>query len=260
MPDSSQIAPAVARLDPESRALIELSARRGLSDREIGEVLGVDAQEVHRRRDRATDDLAGALKLKGSEERRALREQLAQMDASAWEQPGRDRDGRRRRQRRMAAAGAAVLVGIAAVVAVVLIAGGGKEGGTESGTGGGGGPSRAAAPAKGPVVRMARLRGTRGRGTAQLVRRGGRVRLRLRITRLLPPQGGGYAVWLFNAPSGARRLAFTRSTSIVRELALPGGYRRYRFVDVSREVPGDPAHSGLSLLRASIRRLEPRRG
>lgn len=69
---------------------------------------------------------------------------------------------------------------------------------------------------------------------------------------------GGYAVWLYNSPQDTRGLAATAQTSFDLSLALPRGSRRYRYVDVSREADTRPSHSGLSLLRLALARLEVR--
>jgi DNA-directed RNA polymerase specialized sigma24 family protein len=52
---------ALGRLDPESRALLDLSMRRGMTDEEIAAVLRVEPGEVHRRRDELLERLAEEL-------------------------------------------------------------------------------------------------------------------------------------------------------------------------------------------------------
>jgi len=63
---------ALAHLDPETRALLDLSLRRGLDDEEIASVLRADPDEVKRRRDAAFDQLASELGLSSREERDEL--------------------------------------------------------------------------------------------------------------------------------------------------------------------------------------------
>jgi DNA-directed RNA polymerase specialized sigma24 family protein len=63
---------ALSRLDPESRALLDLSLRRGLDDEDIANVLRVDEDEVKRRRSAAMDRLAQELGLETQEERDEL--------------------------------------------------------------------------------------------------------------------------------------------------------------------------------------------
>jgi hypothetical protein len=143
---------------------------------------------------------------------------------------------------------------VAAVVLVVALAGGGKAHKAQ--------PAPAEPKAKSPttsaapVRRMEVLNSTHGRGTAQLLRSGSGARLRLRLNDFLTPNGGGYAVWLFNSDTDARRLYATEGTTIERDLALPSDYGRFKYVDVARAVPSlNSPHGGLSLLRVSIASL-----
>jgi hypothetical protein len=68
----SDMGAALAGLDPESRALLDLSLRRGLDDSEIAGVLRVDAEDVARRREELLEGLADELGL----ETRAQRDEL----------------------------------------------------------------------------------------------------------------------------------------------------------------------------------------
>ena len=63
---------ALSRLDPESRALLDLSLRRGLDDDDIANVLRETEEEVKRRRSAALDRLAQELHLETQEERDEL--------------------------------------------------------------------------------------------------------------------------------------------------------------------------------------------
>jgi DNA-directed RNA polymerase specialized sigma24 family protein len=76
---------ALERLDPESRALLELSVRRGLPDDEIASTLRVDAAEVGRRRDELLERLAGELHLDGREQRDELFATLPDMRDRYWQ-------------------------------------------------------------------------------------------------------------------------------------------------------------------------------
>jgi DNA-directed RNA polymerase specialized sigma24 family protein len=75
---------ALAQLDPESRALLELSMRRGLPDEEIGEFLRVDRDDVVRRRAALLDQLAGELRLEGREQRDELYATLPDLPPDLW--------------------------------------------------------------------------------------------------------------------------------------------------------------------------------
>jgi hypothetical protein len=112
------------------------------------------------------------------------------------------------------------------------------------------------AATSGPVVEFQRLNGTNGKGTAQVTGAEGSRRLRLKVRDFLEPQGGGYAVWLYNSPDDAKLLQATERTDFDVSLDLPTDYENYRFVDVSREADSNPGHMGLSLLRAPFTELE----
>ena len=75
---------AIGRLDPESRALLDLSLRRGMRDDEIGDVLRVEADEVGRRRDEIFERLADDLDLDGRQERDELFATLPDLPADCW--------------------------------------------------------------------------------------------------------------------------------------------------------------------------------
>ena len=273
---SDQIVTAVADLEPRSRALLELAARRGMSDAEMAALLRVRKAEVEPLREQATQQLAVVLKLEGGEFE-GLREELARLDEADWErravlragQPGSaGRQGRsapvgavqrleghchhppkgtRGRPTRIVAAGA-VLLALAGIAGVLATRDShDKHVGTAS--------AAAITPQRGPAVPFQPLNGTHGRGSVRLIRGPSRAQVRLRVVGLLRPQGGGYAVRLYNSPADAHRLAFTTFNDFHGWLRLPRDYARYRFVDISREVPGDPAHSGLSLLRAPLKSL-----
>ena len=75
---------ALGRLDPESRALLDLALRRGLEDEDIASVLRVDEAEVGRRRRAALDRLADELELHGRDQRDELFATLPDVPASVW--------------------------------------------------------------------------------------------------------------------------------------------------------------------------------
>jgi hypothetical protein len=65
-------------------------------------------------------------------------------------------------------------------------------------------------------------------------------------------------VWLYDSVADSQKLASFDAPKARIDVRLPAGFRRYRFVDVSREpADGNPNHSGLSLLRVPISRLLP---
>lgn len=79
-----ELSAALERLDHESRALLDLSRRRGMADDEIGGVLRVDASEVARRREDAFERLATDLKLEGREQRDELFATLPDLPEALW--------------------------------------------------------------------------------------------------------------------------------------------------------------------------------
>jgi hypothetical protein len=64
--DADRLRLAVDRLDPASRAMLEVSTVRELPDHEIAEVLGTDADEVARRRAEVVERLAEDLGVRGN--------------------------------------------------------------------------------------------------------------------------------------------------------------------------------------------------
>src|SRR5437764_3909732 len=79
-PDS--FAHALQHLDPGSRALLDLSLRRGLDDAEIAELLGADSEYVTHSREAAIAQLADDLGMHGDPD--AVRDALLQMPEDAW--------------------------------------------------------------------------------------------------------------------------------------------------------------------------------
>ena len=78
------IGAALGRLDDESRALLDLSLRRGLEDQEIAGILRVEPAEVARRRDELLDRHASELELDGREQREELRATLPDLPPELW--------------------------------------------------------------------------------------------------------------------------------------------------------------------------------
>ncbi|MFN2616606.1 MAG: hypothetical protein ABR581_05710 [Thermoleophilaceae bacterium] len=75
---------ALAGLEPQARALLDLSRRRGLPDEEIARVTGGDSEEVRRRRAAALESLASELGLDGREQRDELFATLSDLPAELW--------------------------------------------------------------------------------------------------------------------------------------------------------------------------------
>ena len=75
---------ALQRLDPETRALLDLSIRRGLEDEDIASVLRVGPEEVVRRRNGALDAIASDLGLSTREDRDELLATLPDLPPDYW--------------------------------------------------------------------------------------------------------------------------------------------------------------------------------
>ena len=75
---------ALARIDDESRALLDLSLRRGLPDEEIAGILRVEPEEVGRRTAELLERLASDLQLEGREQRDELFATLQDLPKKRW--------------------------------------------------------------------------------------------------------------------------------------------------------------------------------
>jgi DNA-directed RNA polymerase specialized sigma24 family protein len=80
----SDMGAALAKLDPESRALLDLSLRRGMDDSDIAEVLRVRPDEVARRRAELLGRLAEELGLDTREQRDELFAGLPDLPDEYW--------------------------------------------------------------------------------------------------------------------------------------------------------------------------------
>lgn len=78
------IGQALARLEPGTRALLDLAVRKGKDDSTIAEVLHVEANEVGRRRQEALDKLAADLGVDGREQREELIATLPDLPPEVW--------------------------------------------------------------------------------------------------------------------------------------------------------------------------------
>jgi hypothetical protein len=227
--------------------VLELAPRRGMSDADIAELLGVRTADVQHLREQAALELAAALELK-PDKLDVLRSELQRLDEADWERRAVPHTKGRPSVFRMVAALAALL--LVAAVAVALASRADHERLVATAA-----PAGTIAPRSGPAAAFQRLNGTYGRGSVRLVRGPLRAHLRLRVADFPSPQGGGYTVWLYNSPADAHRLAFTTFSDFHGTVRLPRDYARYRFVDISRAVTDGRTHSGPSLLRAPLAEL-----
>ena len=283
--EADRIEGALATLDPESRALVELSLIRDVADEDIADILGTDVGEVRIRRADALVLLAVDLGAASGEEVGALMHDMRELPDVRWRDEGEAHHqplpawdpepepepepeaesepeaepatpaptpvepGAKRRRR----LGPAVLAGavVAAIVALVLALSGGDDDD-------GGGADRAADPGAPAAAsdgrgKLTPLAGGAGSGNVKLTG----DKLELSVSGLPDHGDGGYVVWLYNSLAEARPLSRpNRSSAFELMTALPQAAGRYRFIDVSLE-PADSNrnHSGQSVLRVPLSEL-----
>jgi hypothetical protein len=75
---------ALARLDPASRALLDLSLRRGMRPEEISDLLGTDPESVLVAREGALEQLARELGMADVSELDDVRARLAELPPEVW--------------------------------------------------------------------------------------------------------------------------------------------------------------------------------
>jgi hypothetical protein len=285
---------ALARLDPASRALLDLSLRRGMRPEEIGDLLGTDPESVVVAREGALEQLATELEMADVSELDGVRARLAELPAEAWtgtapagngapraaerpqlavvgdeekrEAPGpepgeREPESERRSRRPWLLA----LLAAAAVVLVVVLASSGGDDKSKSAATSTPAPQPKPAkpaatkpkPAKPPArqVSLAAVGGASGvTGTAVLTQGG--KRLRGDVSGLPHPHGGAYQVWLYDSVIDAVSLVKVGGTKLALDLKLPPNASHYRYLDISLEpADGNPNHSGQSVLRVPLSQL-----
>ena len=266
---------ALGRLDPASRALLDLSLRRGMKPEEIGELLGSDPESVVAAREAALEQLATELDMEDASQLDEVRARLAELPAEAWtgtatgaprprlsvvkEEPAQRPPAERKRSRLPLLL---ALLAVAVVALVIVLASSGGDTKTaakpKANT-----PAPAPAPKPNPSKPAAKpaqpaapketkliALGT-GSGTAALT--DGGKRLTLKADGLAP---GAYQVWLYNDVMDAVSLTKVEGTKLTLDLKLPANASHYRYVDVSREpADGNPNHSGESVLRVRLAKL-----
>lgn len=240
----------LADLSAESRALLELSVRRGIPDDEIASLLGTTESGVRVRREAVMHEVADSLGEKPGEELRAsMAEHLGgrgNLFALPAEENGAAPEAKRKRRGRLIPAligGAAI-----AVVAAVILA---LTGGSDE-------PQPRRTLQLGPEAQLEPLPGMpRADATARLVQRAGRDRLQLKVKGLPKPRGA-YGVWLYSAVTNARQIGKFPTGTIDLDAPLPADADRFTDVDISLEPnDGNQSHSGNSVLRVPLARLRP---
>jgi len=267
---TDRIAPALQRLDAERRALLELSFLRGISDEEIAQLLGVTADEVHRRRGKGVDCLNDVLGVEGPEARGELAERLRTMPQAAWGISPTTPEGAGGTPTGVQAAGPAsgeptgdrrrakLLAGLATgaiVAAVLIVAGPGHEDNTSEprGKARDPGPARTEPTVRGPRSELKPIAGGEGRGVVQVLKAGARRRLLVSVSGLAPPGPGTYVVWLYRGVDDAKPIGAFEGGSLRLDARLPSDAGRYPALDISLEPrDANEAHGGDSVLRAPL--------
>lgn len=249
----------MGQLGDEQRALIELSMVRGVSDEEIAGYLGIDPGLVRERREAALHAVATAsgdgseagrrrvvAHLRGDEAAPMVAERERVPDAVGEPAPEPERQPRRRMLGPLLIG--AALLAVAAALVVSL-----RHRGDSAPTGDAAAP---APPARAPAATLKPLAGGPARGAARLVNQDGAVSLKLSVRGLPTPSTGGYVIWLYDSVSDARSLTGSLKGNFKVDMPLPRGYRRYRYLDISREpADGNRNHSGQSVLRVPLASL-----
>jgi hypothetical protein len=233
-------------LEPLGRALLDLSLKRGMSDAEIAEVLGTDADAVLENRIALMRAVADQFAPESSdadvpELEAIVGEHLYGATNGAELQPPQpapapEPEAAPAAKRRSPLLVLLSLLLLGALVGVFIgLANTGED--------------KAPVPpaAKQPLV-LAPLAGHTGRGSAAI----DGDKLHVSVSGL---PDGTYDVWLYNSIADARPLGRIKGPVATPDARLPSNWRDYRYLDVSLEPPdGNPNHSGQSVLRAPLGR------
>jgi pyruvate/2-oxoglutarate dehydrogenase complex dihydrolipoamide acyltransferase (E2) component len=263
---------ALERLDPASRALLDLSLRRGMRTEEIAEVLGAEPESVEASRDEALRRIAREVGMEDDD----VRDRLAEMpvdewNGNGWSSPAAAPEAEAKEPEPAAEPPVAttktekrrgslwpLLLGLLLTAAVIVaIALGTGDNGDQSTVSQPSQPSQpsakkpAPAPAPNGATKLNPVGSVKGSGQARVS--GGK----LRLTATLPR--GAYEVWLYNSILDARSIAKAKGPRLNVTAKLPGKWKRFRYVDVSRERrDGNLSHSGESVLRVPTKTLSRR--
>lgn len=252
---------ALQELGPEDRALLELSVVRGVSDEDIAGLLSVEITRVLIKREEALGRVSALIGEDPEEVLRTMRdlpttrwrherEPAAELELEPEPEPEAEPEVESEpepesgpppeKPEDQGGVPLALLGGLAVTLVVVVVL---------ALTGGDDDPVQEPTPATREATRggtLAPLAGSRASGTARL--EGGRLVMDVRG--LPDAKSGGYVVWLYDSVTDVRALAGFRRGRTRVTARLPEGFRRYRFVDISREQPdGNSNHSGQSVLR-----------
>jgi hypothetical protein len=170
------------------------------------------------------------------------------------------------RRRRLIGAGIGAVV-LAALVVGILALAGVFSGDDDNGSSSKASTTTPTTPAAGSTqalgVALQPLGGVKASGSAYIVSQGGKPVLAVQAT--LPPltakqRKAAYNVWLYNNPNDAFSIGaqFTDAQGKYQGVKeLPANYKRYKFIDISREpVDRNGTHSGNSVMRGALTLLK----
>jgi hypothetical protein len=280
---TESLALALARLDRADHALLDLAFGREIPDAEIGELLGLPAGEIARRKAELVAGLSEAIAAPPEAIERELRGDTETVVRAVPQEPEPEAEPqepepeaepeepepeaepevppRDPRVRRRIALAVVPLILMGALITILA-----TTGSDDDDDGSARERPRSERPAKSrpaerspgeaaPGVRLepvgAAPRGARG--TARI--EDGRLALRIRGLRP-PADGEAYEIWLYDSVAQAVSLGrFERGTTEL-DAPLPENARDYRFIDVSAESADDNRnHGGASVLRAPLEPL-----
>ena len=257
---------ALERLDPASRALLDLSLRRGMRTEEIADVLGAEPESVEASRDEALRRIASEVGMQDDD----VRDRLAEMPADEWsgrgngastaveppEADAEEAEAEAEAEPKRRGSLWPLLLGLLLTVGVIVaIAVGTSDNGDESTVIQPSPSPERPAPQKteSGATKLSAVGTTKATGVAGV--NDGKITLRAGGL----PAGGSYEVWLYNSILDARSIGKANGPRINVTAELPGNWKRFRFVDVSRERrDGNLSHSGESVLRVPTKSLERR--
>jgi hypothetical protein len=292
---TESFADALRRLDPASRALLDLSLRRGMRPEEIAEVLGADPDTVVSSRDHALEHVASELGLEPGDSLDELRARLAELPGEYWTggavadsgaaaaEPEADEEPEpsnvvhlpartpiaeedleaaapapATERERSSRAGRLLLLALVLAAAIVVIVVAASGGGKSNKHHAASAPPSSSAPTPAPSGgTRATLApvGPNGAGAKGTAIVSGK-RLHVRVTGLPTPRGATYEVWLYNSVIDATPVGSSAASPLAIDARLPANARHFRLLDVSLEpADGNPAHSGNSVLRVRLSKL-----
>jgi hypothetical protein len=252
-----EIGRSLRRVDPQDRAILDLSLRRKVKDEVVAAVLRMQPEDVAPRREAALDRLAAELGVDHGE-RASLSQVLLELPADQW--PADSQGGQpeptpapapapeRHRLRPLAVAAVVVVGALLGALIGLLLFGGDSE--DEKGSPAPPPAQKAVAPASVSLEPI--TPDFPGQGTARIEGTGTNSRLVMSL-RNLPPREEAYAVWLYNSVGDAKLVDRAVGTTLDLNRRLPADPAGYKYIDVSREpIDDNPNHGGASVLRVPI--------